>query len=178
MKFYMNKGDDNHDEYVEKVNQGKYPEDCSVPLNEPFVNENGYIQNLILSPVTSVACIESFADTIRANHYHKTDWHYSYVISGKIVYYERPVGETEIPDPRIFGPNQMFFSPPMVEHVMYFPEDTVFVTLAKNVRSHESHESDVIRVNFVTKEYIHDLIAKLNGKPKKSLSKRIKEWFK
>ena len=37
----------------------------------------------------------------RANHYHKTDWHYCYVVSGCIEYHHRPTG-VEIG--QLFGP--------------------------------------------------------------------------
>lgn len=141
-----------NDSYTEKVNNGEYPEDSSVPLDTPFINENGIIQNLVLKPMTSVAIIDSNAGTMRANHYHKTDWHYSYVVSGRILYFERPVGSKEIPEPRIFLAREMFFTPPMKEHVMVFPMETVFITMARNVRSHESHEADLVRVNFISKE--------------------------
>jgi hypothetical protein len=43
----------------------------------------------------------------------------------------------------------MFFTPPLVEHAMFFPEPTTFITFAKNVRDHEHHEDDVVRVKLV-----------------------------
>lgn len=149
-----NINDKEHNEYTKRVENGEWPYSAFVPLPAPFVNDVGNIQNLILRPVTSVAIIDSKAHTIRANHYHKTDWHYAYVISGRIAYFERKVGSIETPIPHIFLAGQMFFTPPMVEHVMYFPVDTQFVTMAKNIRSHDSHESDVVRVNFVSLDSI------------------------
>jgi hypothetical protein len=41
----------------------------------------------------------------------------------------------------------MFFTPPMVDHAMVFPEDTVFLTLGRNPRDQESYESDVVRID-------------------------------
>lgn len=141
-----------NDTYTAKVESGNWPKDCSVPLDEAFKDARGIIQNLILRPCTSVAVIHSSACTLRANHYHKTDWHYAYVISGKVLYFERPVGFTEVPDPRCFRPGEMFFTPPMTEHCMAFPIETVIVTMAKNIRSHENHEFDLVRVDFVKPE--------------------------
>jgi hypothetical protein len=43
----------------------------------------------------------------------------------------------------------MFFTPPLVEHAMFFPIDTVFLTFAKNVRDTEHHESDVVRIPII-----------------------------
>ncbi len=74
-----------NDSYTAKVESGEWPEDCSVPLDPPFKDHRGLIQNLILKPCTSVAVITSGPRTLRANHYHKTDWHYSYVVSGEVM---------------------------------------------------------------------------------------------
>jgi hypothetical protein len=95
---------------------------------------------------------------MRANHYHKTDWHYAYVVSGKILYFERPVGSKEIPEPRVFLAREMFFTPPMREHVMVFPMETIFITMARNVRSHENHEADLVRVEFITNDRLSDYL--------------------
>jgi dTDP-4-dehydrorhamnose 3,5-epimerase-like enzyme len=136
-------------EYSSLVDAGRYPEQVAVPLDAPFVNQNGTIQNLLLERFTSAALISSVRGAIRANHYHKTDWHYSYVVSGVIEYFWRPVGSRDRPKHARFPAGTMFFSPPMVEHAMFFPEESAFVTFAKNIRDHEHHEDDVVRVDLV-----------------------------
>src|SRR5205814_1962614 len=115
----------------------------------PFVNQNGTIQNLLLERFTSAALITSSPGAVRANHYHKTDWHYSYVVQGTVWYYWRPVGVKDPPRAERFGAGMMFFTPPLVEHAMVFPEETSFITFAKNIRDHENHEADLIRVRLV-----------------------------
>ncbi len=137
---------------IQQVDQGSYPSSTLVPLNKPFADNRGCIQNLLLSPITSVARITSARGTVRANHYHLTDWHYAFVEAGEILYFERPIDSSTIPDPIKVRPGTMFFTPPNVEHAMLFIEDTVFYTFAKNIRSHESHESDLVRVEFITPE--------------------------
>ncbi len=114
----------------------------------------------MLEPVTSTAIITSRSGTTRANHYHKTDWHYAYIVSGRIIYFERDVGDTQIPEPWIYRSGEMFFTPPLREHCMVFPEDTVFFTMAKNIRSHDSHESDLIRVDFINADVLPELLHK------------------
>jgi dTDP-4-dehydrorhamnose 3,5-epimerase-like enzyme len=131
------------------VEAGKYPEQVGVRLDEPFVNENGVIQNLLLERFTSAAIITSVAGAVRANHYHKTDWHYSYVVSGEVDYYERRVGSREAPKCERFPVGTMFFTPPLIEHAMFFPQATTFITFAKNIRDHEHHEEDVVRVKLI-----------------------------
>ena len=139
-------------EFSGLVDRGTYPEQVAVPLDQPFVNANGVIQNLLLERFTSAAIISSVPGAIRANHYHKTDWHYSYVVKGSVWYYWRPVGSTEKPRHQVFGQGTMFFTPPLVEHAMFFPEDSAFLTFAKNIRDHDHHESDVVRVELVRAE--------------------------
>ena len=140
--------------YTNLVNEEKYPTSSLVPLDDSFNDERGQILNVLLTPITSVAKITSKAGTVRANHYHKTDWHYSFVESGEILYFERPVGEVAIPEPIKYKPGEMFFTRPNIEHAMLFNMDTVFFTFAKNIRSHNDHELDVIRVEFITQEMI------------------------
>jgi len=136
-------------EFSALVDRGEFPEQVAVPLDQSFVNANGEIQNLLLERFTSAALIHSVPGAIRANHYHKTDWHYSYVVNGAVWYYWRPAGNREEPRHQVFGPGTMFFTPPLVEHAMFFPEQTAFLTFAKNVRDHEHHEADLVRVALV-----------------------------
>lgn len=129
------------------VKQEQYPENPSVPLGQPFLNQAGVIQNLVLGEFTSAALITSQPGAVRANHYHKTDWHYSYVLEGEVWYYSRPAGNTERPKKTLFLQGTMFFSPPMVEHAMFFPKGGRILTFARNVRDHETHEADLVRVS-------------------------------
>ena len=136
-------------EFSALVDQAKFPEQVAVPLDAPFVNVNGEIQNLLLERFTSVALIRSVAGAVRANHYHKTDWHYSYVLSGCVWYYWRQAGSGDQPRHENFAAGTMFFTPPMVEHAMVFPEETSFLTFARNIRDNEHHEADLVRVPLV-----------------------------
>jgi hypothetical protein len=146
------------DAYWDQVEAMNWPSDRRVPLPEPFENAAGTIQNLCLRSVTSVASITSHSKSKRANHYHKTDWHFTFVVSGSVVYLERTVGSTGSPELiETFKAGTMFFTPPMIEHCMLFPSDTVIITLAKNVRDHETHESDLVRVDFVSDEHAQQI---------------------
>jgi dTDP-4-dehydrorhamnose 3,5-epimerase-like enzyme len=136
-------------EFSAAVERGAFPEQVGVPLDAPFTNKNGVIQNLLLEKFTSAAIIDSVPGAIRANHFHQTDWHYSYVVKGAVWYYWRPVGSSEMPHHQVFPAGTMFFTPPMVEHAMFFPEDTTFITFAKNIRDHEHHEEDVVRIPLI-----------------------------
>ena len=104
---------------------------------------------MVDSLMKSAVMIESKAGSLRANHYHKTDWHYCYVIKGKIEYYYKKLNSNEKPQLIVVDKGQMIFTPPLVEHCMKFPVDTLFLTLSRNPRDQETYESDVVRVNLI-----------------------------
>ena len=123
-----------------------WPQDVIVELEPPFADERGAIQPLVDLDMKSCVLISSKKGSVRANHYHKTDWHFCYVMSGAIEYYHRPHGSQAPAKKVIVKEGQMVFTPPMVEHTMTFPQDTVFVTLGRNSRRQDVYEADVVRV--------------------------------
>lgn len=138
----------NNREITRVIDMGYYPVEKLIPLDPPFVDVRGSIQNLLLSPINSVAIITSKAHTIRSNHYHKTDWHYLYIVSGSMNYYERDIEGSSDVKPLLVTAGQMIFTPPMQVHKTEFLEDTVMISFAKNIRDHEHHEEDLVRVEF------------------------------
>ena len=123
----------------------KLPKDVIVELTEKHEDERGVILPLVDLPMESAVLITSKKGSVRANHYHETDWHYCYVITGKINYYHRPAGDKSEPELVTITAGQLFFTPPMVEHAMVFEEDTTFLTLGRNSRRQEVYEADVKR---------------------------------
>ena len=131
---------------VTKEEQKSWPKGVIVELEKAHVDVRGRIQPLVDLPMQSCVLISSAKGTVRANHYHQTDWHFCYVLSGSIEYHHRPHGSDRKPDKVVLKAGQMFFTPPMVDHAMVFPEDTVFLTLGKNSRAQEVYEADVVRI--------------------------------
>ena len=129
--------------------KASWPDGVIVPLEEPFADDRGAIQPLVDADMKSCVLISSKKGTVRANHYHKTDWHYCYVLSGSIEYYHRPHGSDGEPEMVLVKSGQLFFTPPMVDHTMVFPEDTTFLTLGRNSRKQEVYEADVERIELV-----------------------------
>lgn len=134
---------------ISKEEIESWPTEPLVNLTKPFVDKRGSIQPLVDLMMKSAVMIESKKGSLRANHYHKTDWHYCYVISGKIQYFYRQVNSKEDPKIVVAKSGEMIFTPPLVEHCMKFPEDTLFLTLSRNSRDQDTYEADVIRVNLV-----------------------------
>ena len=127
----------------------KWPKEVIVPMAKAFVDARGAIQPLVDSIMRSALIITSKKGTVRANHYHKTDWHYCYVMSGSIAYYHRPVGSKAKPEKVLVKTGELFFTPPMVEHAMVFPKDTTFLTLSFNARNQKAYEKDLVRIELV-----------------------------
>ena len=125
----------------------KWPSSIIVDLPKPFIDDRGAIQPLVDIDMKSSVLITSIPGSVRANHYHKTDWHYCYVLSGEIKYYHRPHGNKNKPKELVIKEGQMFFTPPMVEHAMVFTKKTRFLTWGRNSRLQEVYESDVCRIS-------------------------------
>jgi quercetin dioxygenase-like cupin family protein len=117
-----------------------------IPLEEPFTDARGVIQNLVHRTLGSAVLITCAKDSVRAEHWHKEDFHYCYLLSGALLYLERPVGSREFPVVTRIVAGQLFFTPPRVEHSMYFTEPSVFLTLGKLSRTHEAYEADLVRL--------------------------------
>ena len=118
-----------------------------VGLPSPFSDDRGVIQPLLDDePMRSALIIESVKGSVRANHYHLTDWHYLYVLSGRMEYYYRPADSTNPPIHLTILPGQMVYTPAMVVHRTDFPEDTTCVTLSGSPRDQANYEADVVRV--------------------------------
>ena len=131
---------------VTDAERASWPKQVIVPLEAGFSDERGSIQPLVDVSMESCVLISSRKGTVRANHYHQTDWHYCYVLEGEIDYYHRPHGSSVAPEKVVIRAGQMFFTPPLVDHVMVFTADTRFLTWGRNSRAQEVYEADVVRI--------------------------------
>ena len=92
--------------------------------------------------------ISSKKGAIRANHYHKKDTHYCFILSGRMEYSERPVEGGEVQS-AVLGPGDMVFTRAMTIHALKALEDSEFLALATESRGQETYEEDTIRVKLV-----------------------------
>lgn len=129
-----------------------WPQKPIVRLEKPFVDVRGLIQPLVDIDMKSAVLIESKKGSLRANHYHLSDWHYCYLLDGRMEYFHRPTGSSEDPEVLMVEAGQMVFTPPMVDHAMRFPKDCTFLTLSRNPRDQASYEADVRRVELISTE--------------------------
>ena len=131
---------------IKKSLDPKLMDNPIVELEAPHADARGSIVPLVDEDMKSAVLITSKKGTVRANHFHHTDWHYCYVLSGAIDYYWRKTGSTEAPKKIRIGARQMFFTPPMADHAMVFVEDTEFLCMGKNSRDQAAYEADITRI--------------------------------
>jgi len=137
----------NNKEYTDLVDKEEFPSDPLVPLDVPFVNAAGVIQNLLNCKIGAVAIIHSKSGSVRSNHFHKSNWHYLYVVSGSVKYYERDLdGSNEFR--KIYEAGDMFFTAPNKVHKTEFLQDCVMMSFGRDSKKHEAHEEDLIREEF------------------------------
>lgn len=118
-------------------------------LPQPYVDDRGAIHPILDRPVSSCVYITCTPGAIRGNHYHREDWHYSYVITGEMRYFSRPAGSSAEPTLTLVQAGQMIFTPPGVEHAMSFLEPSTFLAFGSRTRQQEAYEADLVRVNLV-----------------------------
>lgn len=103
--------------------------------------------------IKSVLFISSTKGSVRANHYHKEDGHYVYMLTGKMEYFEAPLKDGQPDHSKMeqaeLSQGDMVFSGPMVAHAMRFLEDTTWVVLALKSRSQANYEADTVRVKLI-----------------------------
>lgn len=97
--------------------------------------------------IKDVLVLDSKKGAVRANHYHKNDIHYMYIVSGKFEYISKDMRKTNSkPEHVIVGAGEMVITPPMFAHKVKFLEDTVAIVLTTEPRDQEHYEKDTIRL--------------------------------
>ena len=132
-----------------KSSNNKLPLKVKVKLSKVFKDNRGYILNIANLLFRSCALIKSKKNSIRANHYHKKDWHYCYVLKGKIAYSHRKHGTKTKPKKIIVKKGELFFTPPMIDHAMKFLSYTEFLTLGRGSRSKVNYDEDTKKIDLI-----------------------------
>lgn len=121
-----------------------------------FEDDRGYITRLVNDDdlkLRAVLYITSKKGTERGNHYHKTDYHYVYCLSGSFRYSEKSmnVSDSKV-ESVVLKPGDLVLSSPMVAHSMEFLEDTVFLAFTTEPREQSRYESDTVRTKITSND--------------------------
>jgi quercetin dioxygenase-like cupin family protein len=122
-------------------------------IRPEFRDARGDITKLLddgKTAIKSVLLITCKKGSVRANHYHKKDSHYVYMLSGKMEYTEKSMlDESAKTESAIINAGDVVYSRPMFAHAMRFLEDSVFLALATRSRNQMAYEEDTVRVKLI-----------------------------
>jgi oxalate decarboxylase/phosphoglucose isomerase-like protein (cupin superfamily) len=114
-----------------------------------FVDKRGEISSFFDNDINikSVLLIKSKKNEVRANHFHKKDEHYTYLISGRMEYfYKLSNGKLK----KILLKNgEMVYTPRLEKHAMKFLEDSIFIAFSIRRRDRKTYELDTVREEII-----------------------------
>ena len=134
------------------MKEEKYLEKDLLDLPQGHEDARGIIQPLCDLNMKSASLIVSKANTWRANHYHKNDWHFIYVLKGSFEYYFKKTNSDEKIKKKIVKKGELLFTGPVVDHAMFYTEETKIIVLSKNPRDQKTYEEDTVRIDFMNNE--------------------------
>ena len=134
------------------MKEEKYLEKDLLDLPKGYEDARGIIQPLCDLNMKSASLIVSKANTWRANHYHKNDWHFIYVLKGSFEYYFKKTNSDEKIKKKIVKKGELLFTGPVVDHAMLYTEETKILVLSKNPRDQKTYEEDTGRIDFMNNE--------------------------
>tara|TARA_X000000368_G_C22488995_1_gene475419 strand:- start:29 stop:454 length:426 start_codon:yes stop_codon:yes gene_type:complete len=125
-------------------------------------DERGEILSIVDYNVSNVSIIKCEPNSIRSNHYHLTDWHLMYVLEGKIDYFFKQKDLSEIKYLEV-NKGDNIFTPPLEIHATFFPVSTSLIVSSLNPRDQETYEKDTVRVDFINKDNIGEILKKFTS---------------
>ena len=113
-------------------------------IDPAFVDARGEIHNIFEGMIGHVALVTSKKGSVRANHYHKKDTQYMYLISGAYDSHCCSVEDPSRKETLKVKAGDIVKTPPMVAHAQKFTEDSVFLSLTTRMREDGKYEEDTI----------------------------------
>ena len=122
-------------------------------------DKRGSIVSLVDHLVKNVSIIECNKFTIRSNHYHKKDFHFMYVLKGRIDYFFKSITSKKVYYFKV-EQGETIFTPKMEIHATYFPVLTKLIVSSGFPRDQKTYEKDTVRVDFLNNENIEEFLKK------------------
>ena len=131
------------------MDENYYLDKDIIKLPNGHEDERGIIQPLCDLNMKSASLIVTKPNSWRANHYHKKDWHFIYVLEGTFEYYFRKTDSQDKIKKIVVKKDQLLFTGPLVDHAMLYTEETKILVLSKNPRDQKTYEEDTVRIDFM-----------------------------
>jgi len=119
----------------------------------------GDILSIVDTKVSNVSIITCNKGAIRSNHYHKKDFHYMYVLEGKIDYFYKSLHNQKVKYLSVL-PGQNIFTPNNEIHATYFPLETKLIVSSGFPRDRVTYENDTVRVDFLNHQNLKEMLYK------------------
>jgi len=119
-----------------------------------FTDDRGTITDIFhLIDMNSACLITYMPGAVRANHYHKQTTQYTYILSGSLDYYSKPVDSEEPANVVTAGVGDFIISEPNEIHAWRTgAEGCTLIAFAQGPRGGEDYENDTFRVNSIIPE--------------------------
>ena len=130
------------------MDENYYLDKDIIKLPNGYDDERGIIQPLCDLNMKSASLIVTKPNSWRANHYHKKDWHFIYVLEGTFEYYFRKTDSKDKIKKIVVKKDQLLFTGPLVDHAMLYTEETKILVFSKNPRDQKTYEEDTVRIKF------------------------------
>ena len=109
---------------------------CFVNVDKnKITDKRGFILPLVDKQSKSVSLLKSGVGAIRANHYHKSDWHYIYVLKGSFIYFYKKKNEKKTHQV-IVKKGEAIFTPPKLWHAVYHHKATEMIVITEQMTHH------------------------------------------
>lgn len=118
-------------------------------IDTAFHDQRGDITNIFEGRIGHIALITSKKGSVRANHYHKKDLQYIYLLSGAYESHSCDVRNPEKKQVLEVKPGDIVETPPYIAHAQKFLEDSVFLALTTRQRESGKYEEDTIAYQVV-----------------------------
>ena len=126
-------------------------ESHKLELETGFEDHRGKILPIV-HDIANVQMIWSKKGALRANHYHKTDTHTCYLVTGSMDYYWRNHGETKIHKEQ-FVAGDLFKTGPLIDHEMVFTDDSTMVVVSEHQRDAVTYDEDIVKITPLHDQY-------------------------
>ena len=121
-------------------------------------DDRGSILSIVDEKVQNVSIIECNKNTIRSNHYHIKDFHFMYVLEGKIDYFFKSLTDNEVFYLEVKN-GETIFTPNEEIHATFFPSNTKLIVSSGFPRDQETYEKDTVRVKFLNEENLENYLS-------------------
>ena len=118
-----------------------------VKIKPAFTDDRGSIFDVVEDNVGHTGIIEIRRGAIRGKHYHKRSTQYTFLVSGKMEFFEKDlIHKNSKIESVVLEPFDLVITPPMKAHAMKGLEDSVFLDMTTESRSGKGYEEDTVRL--------------------------------